>query len=179
MSALVAARIGAARRRSGLTLAAVASRNAISPAYLSQIEAGLANPTLRALIQIAIALDTDVAHLLGAPDDAAPVAFPAYVSSAPLAARIHEGAGIWDLTAPGSRRLVARLVQGEPTGHAEPVTHAGEELITVVHGSCKLHVGEDVHPLEAGDSCHLNAGEPHHLTATSGDLTLRVVMSGE
>jgi transcriptional regulator with XRE-family HTH domain len=177
--AQVAARIGAARHRAGLTLAAVASRNAISPAYLSQIEAGLANPTLRALIQIAAALDTDVAHLLGAPDDAEVDPFPPYVSSASLAARTHEGDGIWDLTAPGSRRLAVRLVQGEPTSHTEPVTHPGEELIIVVHGSCRLQVTDAVHPLEAGDSCHFNATEPHHFTATSSDLTLCVVLSGE
>ena len=167
VTAQMAARIGDARRRAGLTLAAVASRNAISPAYLSQIEAGLANPTLRALVQIAAALDTDVAHLLGAGHDAAEP-FRPYVSSAPLAARDHEGAGIWDLTAPGSRRLAARLVQGEPTGHLEPVTHPGEELLLVVHGRCTVHVDGAVHQLAAGDSCHLNAAASHHLSAASG-----------
>jgi transcriptional regulator with XRE-family HTH domain len=179
VTALVAARIGAARRRAGLTLAAVASRNGSSPAYLSQIEAGLANPTLRALVQIAAALDTDVAHLLGAPDESETSPFPPYVSTAPLAARTHEGGGIWDLTAPGSRRLAARLVQGEPSGHTEPVSHPGEELVIVVNGTCKLHIDDTVQQLEPGDSCHFSAAEPHHFTATSSDLTLCVVLSEE
>jgi quercetin dioxygenase-like cupin family protein/DNA-binding XRE family transcriptional regulator len=179
VSARVAARIGAARRRAGLTLAAVASRNAISPAYLSQIEAGVANPTLRALVQIASALDTDVAHLLGGPDETDSGPFRPYVSTAPLAARTHEGAGIWDLTAPGSRRLAARLVQGEPAGHTEPTSHPGEELVIVVNGTCKLHIEDAVHQLEAGDSCHFSAAERHHFTATSSDLTLCVVLTEE
>jgi transcriptional regulator with XRE-family HTH domain len=177
VTAQVAARIGDARRRAGLTLAAVASRNAISPAYLSQIEAGLANPTLRALVQIAAALDTDVAHLLGAAQDSAAGPFRPYVSSAPLAARDHAGAGIWDLTAPDSRQLAARLVQGEPTDHLAPVTHPGEELLLVVHGRCKVHVDGAEYQLEAADSCHFSAMAPHHLSAASADLTLCVVLS--
>lgn len=177
VAAQVARRIGDARRRAGLTLAAVAGRNGISPAYVSQIESGLANPTLRTMVQIASALGTDLAHLLGAPDDTAAEPFRPYVSAAPLAVRERVGNGIWDLTAPGSRRLTARLVQGEPVGHTEPTRHTGEELLVVLHGSCKLHVEDAVHQLQVGDACHFSAMDSHHISDTSPDLTLCVVLS--
>jgi muramoyltetrapeptide carboxypeptidase len=63
----IGARVAAARRRCGLTLAAIAARNGVSPAYLSQIEAGTANPTLRTLASVADALGVEVGALF---DDA-------------------------------------------------------------------------------------------------------------
>jgi quercetin dioxygenase-like cupin family protein len=157
----------------------MAARNGISPAYLSQIESGLANPTLRTLVQIATALDTEVAQLLGAPDAVQGAPFRPYLSTAPLATREHAGTGIWNLTAPGSRRLRARLVQGDPVGHTEPTTHAGEELLVVMNGSCRLHVDGASYLIAAGDVCHFSATETHHLSAMTPDLTLCVVLSEE
>lgn len=179
VAAHIARRVGDARRNTGLTLTALARSKGISPAYLSQIESGLANPTLRTLVQIASALGTDVAHLLGAPDETTTGAFRPYLSGAPLAARDHLGSGIWDLTAPGSRRLAARLVQGEPVGHTAPIRHAGEELLVVLNGRCKLHVDDAVYQLETGDACHFSATGLHHISATTADLTMCVVLSEE
>lgn len=170
-------RVAAARQRTGLTLAALAARTALSAAYLSQIESGTANPTVRALERLADALGCDVAGLFGDVEIPAHGPFRAYASPAPLAVRAADGAGIWDLTASDSSRLAARLIQGSPVGHTAPTTHPGEEFVLVLHGSCTLHVGSTRHALRIGDSCHFSSSEPHHFTATSADLTLCVVLS--
>jgi transcriptional regulator with XRE-family HTH domain len=173
----LAARVATARRLSGLTLAGVAERSGMSPAYVSQIESGTANPTLRALAQIAAAVDTDVEHLLGGADEQRAAGFEPYRSRAALAHSVSGSPGVWDQTAAGSRQLVARLVHGDAADHGEPVIHSGEEYVLVLRGTCRLHIGNAVHALGTGDACHFSAEQPHHVASASPDLTLSVVMS--
>lgn len=170
------ARVAEARRRGGLTLAGVAARTGLSPAYLSQIESGAANPTVRALARLAAAFDTDVATLFGSARPEA-VRFAPYWSPAARATTVDGRPGVWDLTADGSRRLNARLVHGDPADHAAPVAHPGEELVVVLRGHCRLHVDGVGRAMTAGDACHYPATRPHHISAASADLTLSVVMS--
>lgn len=177
--ARLGSRVAAARRECGLTLAGVAARSGMSPAYVSQIESGTANPTLRTLIQVAAAVDTDVMHLIGGADDRRPAGFVAYRSRAALAHSVPGSPGVWDHTAVGSRQLVARLVHGDAADHGEPVVHPGEEYVIVLRGTCRLHVGDAVHALGVGDACHFSAEQPHHVASASPDLTLSVVMSGQ
>ncbi|MDQ2958954.1 MAG: helix-turn-helix domain-containing protein [Actinomycetota bacterium] len=171
------ARVGEVRRRTGLTLAAAAERNGVSPGYISQIEAGIANPTVRALSQVAHALQTDIGTLFGAAGDPPDPSFPAYHSPLPAAATVGGISGIWDLTAAGSRRLAARLVHGEAGDHAQPVVHSGEEFLFVLHGSCTLHIDGTARPMSAGEACHLHAATAHQLTGLSPELTLVAVLS--
>ena len=51
--------------------------------------------------------------------------------------------------------------------------------MVVLNGSCRLHVGDAVHDLHSGDACHFSAADPHHLSRTSPDLTVCVVLSEE
>jgi quercetin dioxygenase-like cupin family protein/DNA-binding XRE family transcriptional regulator len=174
-------RMARARHDRGLTLAAVAARSGMSPAYVSQVENGSANPTLRALRRIAEAIDTDVGQLVGAMigtgDPWPGPGFEPGHSPAALAHAVAGAPGIWEHTAPGSTRLVARLVHGAAADHEQSVVHPGEEYVLVLNGVCRLHVGGARFDLGPGDACHFDAERPHHLSAVSADLTLSVVMS--
>ena len=170
------AHVASVRRRTGLTLAVVAHRAGLSPAYLSQIESGSANPTVRALAQLAAAFGTELATLFGS-DRSDPATFAPYWSPAARATAVAGMAGVWDLTAAGSRRLSARLVHGDAADHAAPVAHPGEELVVVLRGQCQLNVDGEARAMAAGDACHFPATQPHHISAPSTDLTLSVVMS--
>jgi transcriptional regulator with XRE-family HTH domain len=176
ITAGVGQRIAAARRRAELTLAAVAERSGMSVAYVSEIETGSANPTLRALDRIAAAVGTRVLDLLGAGEDSA-VPFPAHRCPAALAHAVDGMPGVWDRTAPGSSRLTARIVHGGAADHGMPVSHPGEEYALVLNGWCLLEVDRAEHRLDVGDSCHYAALLPHRIAAASSDLTLSVVMS--
>lgn len=176
------ARVAEARVRAGLTLAAVAERDGVSQAYLSQIEAGSANPTVRTLSRLATVLGTDLAWLFGnsrTGEPLAPAGFEAYHSPAALTTRTAGGHGIWDLTAVGSSRLAARRVHGTAGDHAEPLSHSGEELVIVLRGTCTLSVDGQTHPLAIGDACHFAAARLHQITDASPDLTLSIVLSEE
>ncbi|SHG96641.1 transcriptional regulator, XRE family with cupin sensor [Jatrophihabitans endophyticus] len=167
-------RLAAARRERGLTLAVVAARSGISPAYVSQIESGAANPTVRALSQVAAAVG--VPALLGVRDAPNPD-FDPRPSLAALAHSVAGSPGVWDTSAAGSTRLVTRIVHGDAADHAAPTSHAGEEYVLVLHGRCRLHVGDASFVLGPGDACHFPAGRVHRLDEVSADLTLSVVLS--
>lgn len=172
----MAVAVASARRTAGLTLAALAAETGLSPAYLSQIESGSANPTVRTLGQVAAAVGVTLAELFGA--RRTPEArFAPHFSPAALAVSARDRTGVWDRTAPGSTRLRARLVHGGAGDHANPVTHPGEEFVVVLRGSCCLHVDGTARTLGPGDACHYDATHAHRLTDVTTDLTLSVVMS--
>lgn len=155
--------MAAARRRAGLTLAAVAEREGVSPAHLSQIESGLANPTVRTLAQVARALDADVATLFGAVSPAASEGFAARVAPLPLAAERGGAPAVFDLTARGAARLAVRMLHGDAGDHVEPVVHHGEEVVVVLRGTAVLDLDGERRALATGSVAHLPAGAPHHL----------------
>jgi transcriptional regulator with XRE-family HTH domain len=174
-------RLAQARRASGLTLAALAQRSEVSSAYISQIETAAANPTLRSLAQVAAALDLSLGELLGSPDDAqlpAPRFEPRFASVPRVATQPGER-GIFDLTAVGSSQLAIRLVHGTAHDHAEPITHPGEEFLTVLAGRCSLRVNDLSRELGPHDSCHYAASDVHQLTDVSEDLLLVVIFTEE
>ncbi|MFF3883735.1 helix-turn-helix domain-containing protein [Streptomyces sp. NPDC001914] len=181
---VLAASVARVRRAAGLTLSAVATRAGVSPAYVSQMESGAANPTVRTLAQIADALGATPAELLGgtapvtAPAAAAP-AFPPRFAPAPLLAQADGHRGIWDLTAPGAGRLGARLLHADLGDHDHPTAHPGEEFALVLAGSCRVSVGGVVRLLRHADSCHFAATDEHHFTDASDDLLMLVVLTEE
>jgi transcriptional regulator with XRE-family HTH domain len=168
-------RVAQARRRADLTLATVAQRAEVSAGYVSQIESSSANPTVRSLARVATAIGTSLGELLGA-GTTSPRFEPRFATT-PRAATAPGVEGIWDLTALGAGRLAARLVRGPGGDHAEPVTHPGEEFLTVLAGRCTLHVGGLARDLRAFDGCHLAATDPHHIDNASDDLLLLVVLA--
>ncbi|MFD5817753.1 helix-turn-helix domain-containing protein [Streptomyces sp. NPDC127038] len=180
---VLAASVARVRRAAGLTLSAVATRAGVSPAYVSQMESGAANPTVRTLAQIADALGATPAELLGGtgPVTAAPAApaFPPRFAPAPLLAQAEGHHGIWDLTAPGASRIGARLLHADLGDHDHPTTHSGEEFALVLAGSCRVSVGGVVRLLRRADSCHFAATDEHHFTDPSDDLLMLVVLTEE
>ncbi|MFB7330634.1 helix-turn-helix domain-containing protein [Streptomyces adustus] len=180
---VLAASVARVRRAAGLTLSAVAARAGVSPAYISQMESGTANPTVRTLGQIADALGATPAELLGGGDRPGTVAaapgFAPRFAPAPLLARTDGHHGIFDLTAPGASRIGARLLHADLGDHDHPTAHAGEEFVLVLAGSCRVTVAGTARLLRPADSCHLAATDEHHFTDASDDLLMLVVLTEE
>ncbi|MGQ5640451.1 MULTISPECIES: helix-turn-helix domain-containing protein [unclassified Streptomyces] len=178
---MLAASVTRVRRAAGLTLSAVAARAGVSPAYVSQMESGAANPTIRTLCQIADALGSTPAELLGGTGTgtAAVPGFPPRFAPAPLLAQVDGHQGIWDLTAPGARRIGARLLHADLGDHDHPTAHPGEEFVLVLAGSCRVAVAGSVRLLRPTDSCHFAATDDHHFTDASDDLLMLVVLTEE
>jgi transcriptional regulator with XRE-family HTH domain len=168
-----------ARRIAGQTLASVAERSGLSTAYISRIESGSANPTLHTIAQLAAGLGCELADLFGASPPSGATRFEPRFTSLPLLATTPGYHGIWDVTAPDAVTLCARLVRGSAGDHAEPTTHAGEEIIVVLAGTCTVRVGAAVAALRQGESCHLAAMDPHAITDTGEDTLLLVILTEE
>lgn len=174
--AQVGRNVAALRRLHDLTLATLADRTALSTAYISQIESGLANPTLKTIVQLANGLGVATGALFGSmPARVRP--FEPRFAPLPVVAREPGGEGIWNLSAAGSAALAARLVRGAAGDHARPISHSGEEFIAVLAGSCQLWLDSAMHEMRAGDCCHLHAEDVHYLEQPSDDLLLVVVMT--
>ena len=151
------------RRDHGLTLEQLAGDSGLSTGYLSQIENGVAVPSLTALQLIAAELGADVADFF--PDDrrggtrliraADRHAFRIEPGSgeeyAVLAGQVHDRA---------FSALYARHLPGEG-GSERPFRHLGEEFCLVLRGTLLLTIDGDSHELGPGEWIHYSSHPSH------------------
>jgi len=157
----VAPQLRAMRRRSGLTLEAVARRAGLSPAHLSRLETGRRQPSLPMLLLLARIYGTTVSELLGETSSQQdPV-----IRGDRMEAAESEGWAYW--RAGGSGRAMQALRVQVPFGVQSDVVrvHPGEEWLYVVEGKLGLTVGESRYVLDAGDSAHFDSLVPHRIVA--------------
>ncbi|RKE23706.1 helix-turn-helix domain-containing protein [Streptomyces sp. TLI_171] len=178
-------RLHAARARLQLTLDGVAQRSGLSRSFLSRLEAGDANPTLRTLERIAEAVQTPLSVLLGGGPAAARPPGPPFPSSAVVHRPRREprewspGEGrTFPLTPVGARRFEAVLAEGTPAHHAFTTSHPGQELCVVLAGRIAAEVGGERFELEAGEALHYDAGVAHRLTALDPKGRYLLVVAG-
>jgi transcriptional regulator with XRE-family HTH domain len=149
------------RKARGLSLDDLARSSGVSRAALSQIETVKSNPTVGVLWKIAVGLGVPIAELIGAPRSGVVVLRRAdsqvlRSSDGKLESRPLTPAGASPLVELYELRLSARAAHAsEP--HA-PGTH---EMVVVLTGHLKMHVGEEVHELAAGDAVAFAADRPH------------------
>jgi transcriptional regulator with XRE-family HTH domain len=130
-------KIRALRQRLKRTLDDTATAARISKPFLSQVERGLATPSLTSLAGIASALGVTVQYFVDTPSEERSVSrgnqlkFFGFADSANLFARLT------NLT--GGRQLEAILVKMPPgQKRSEVNTHAGEEFLYVISGKVSL-----------------------------------------
>jgi transcriptional regulator with XRE-family HTH domain len=153
-------RIRSARQARGLSLRAVAESAGVSQSFLSQVERGVASPSVTSLIKIADAVDRPVAALLVGSDPADRVL---RASERRTVSDLRQGWVDEFLTPPAARRLQINLTTVEPGGgEEEPHAHASdEECVIVMEGRVELIVGGERILLEQGDALLLDPTVPH------------------
>jgi transcriptional regulator with XRE-family HTH domain len=151
-------RIRALRNERGLTLVQLGQRVGLSASYLSQIERGVTMPSLTRLTTIAAALDVEVGYFFE--DDV----------SAPCVVRSNQGKKLKSTADAMVELLSADLLDKkiqpyrmvcQPGASSGRSTHPGEESGFVLKGRLTVTVGEETFVLEAGDSIHYQAFQPH------------------
>jgi quercetin dioxygenase-like cupin family protein/transcriptional regulator with XRE-family HTH domain len=188
----VALRLGVAirtrRRQLGLTLVDVASQAGLSHPFLSQLERGLARPSMRSLSAIAATLGTTAQVLMV---EAEPTGTASTVSSAgrgdstgPVSV-VRAGDQTPDpMSSPGG--TVRALVRGEramlpvefvgaPRDFDEYYQHPGEEFVYVVHGQIEVDIEGRLYAAATGDSIYYAGGLRHRWRSTS-DQPVHVVV---
>jgi transcriptional regulator with XRE-family HTH domain len=163
-AACLGARVRTLRRSRGLTLKALGSAAGLSHPFLSQLERGLARPSVGSVERIADALGVPIGAL--------------WARSRPGSARLvradegersaHEGAPGGARTLSGEGLHARELSGGGGSWPAEPETAGGEVMVYAIRGGVELDLAGQVHVLREGDSLFFDGALPHRLRATGG-----------
>jgi transcriptional regulator with XRE-family HTH domain len=158
------ARIRALRLARGLTLRRLAADAGVTESFLSQVERGVASPSIASVQRIARALGQSIAELFAADERAGSL-----VRAADRRRVVYQGLGAIDefLTRSTDGKLQVILSTIEPGGGTgdEAYTHdSDEEVVMVLEGSLDLWVGGEHYRLEAGDAVTHASRIPHRNT---------------
>lgn len=158
-SAVVGPRIRRLRHARGMTLQELGARSGLTHAFLSQVERGVARPSLRSAARIASALGVAIGTLV---QPAERTGLPRVTrASAPpsIAPGRDDGATVRALTADG------HLLQGTLSEGRLPATptlgHDGEELVHVIAGELALTIADERFVLQKGDTIVFDGRDPH------------------
>lgn len=163
------ARIRELRTARRLTLVQLATATGLSHPFLSQLERGLAQPSLGSLRRIALALETSPIELIAASDGAADD--PGVIE----VRRAGQGA-LPDGFASGDARMLAHSarafhpmeIEADVTEPGEPFTHAEEEFVYVVEGRLRVELDDATYDLGPGDSLYYPGGVAHRWWSGDG-----------
>ena len=158
------ARIRALRLARGLTLRRLAADAGVTESFLSQVERGVASPSIASVQRIARALGQSIAELFAADERAGSV-----VRGAERRRVVYQGLGAIDefLTRSTDGKLQVILSTIEPGGGTgdEAYTHdSDEEVVVVLEGSLDLWVGGEHYRLETGDAVTHSSRVAHRNT---------------
>lgn len=169
-------RVRALRAQRGLTLVQLAALSGLSHPFLSQLERGLARPSMASLDKIAAALATSVVELL-ADEHADARAAAVSIVRADDGVVGGFGSGVGRALVDGARRPFLPIeYTGEDATWGEVVTHAEDEFLHVVDGAIELELDGVVHALGPRDSAYTPGGTGHRWrSATARPYRLIVV----
>jgi transcriptional regulator with XRE-family HTH domain len=154
-------RIRSLRERKGLPLRSVADAAGVSESFLSQVERGVASPSVASLRRVAEALGESVGAL-----------FEGGEASGRLV-RVRDRRRLlhpqrrWEdvlLTPSAARHLqvILSTIEAGAGSGAEPYSHdSDEECVIVLKGNLRFWVDEDPFELEEGDALVFESRRPH------------------
>ncbi|HLH84895.1 MAG TPA: cupin domain-containing protein [Trebonia sp.] len=170
--------IRARRRRLGMTLVEVAAGAGLSHPFLSQLERGLARPSMRSLTAIAAALGTTAQALMaGSELPAAPGAEPVSVvrRADELVTPVDSPGGYVRPLVRGERAMLPVEFNGAPREFDDYYRHDGEEFVYVVRGVIEIDIEGEFRTAAAGDSVYYAGGLRHRWRSLS-DEDVRLVV---
>jgi transcriptional regulator with XRE-family HTH domain len=158
------ARIRALRLARGETLRKLAAQAGVTESFLSQVERGVASPSIASVQRIARSLGTSIAELFATDDRAGII-----VRADDRRRVVYQGLGAVDefLTRATDGRLQVIMSTIQPGGGTgdEAYTHdSDEEVVVVLEGVLDLWVGQEHYRLETGDAVTHSSRVPHRNT---------------
>ena len=160
----VGRRIRELRRARGLTLVQLAAAAQLSHPFLSQLERGLARPSMVSLERIARALGSSQIELLAPMDDTgAPETRPGIeVVRASDGSKGPYGQAEGRLLVHGDRPFHPMILVGTGADPGDYFTHAEDEFVHVIEGRAVVDLGDgELRILGSGDSVYFVGGTPH------------------
>jgi transcriptional regulator with XRE-family HTH domain len=174
------------RRGKQITLQEVARETGLSKSFISQVEAGGANPSIGSLKKIADALAVPLAELFESEangTDPGARAHPDGDRDRPNDVRVVRSNRRKMLVWPGEdskhylvspdvqRKLEVTFNELQPGYDSEVISHHGEECGFVIEGMLEMTVGGETFVLNAGDSIYFPSHLPHRERVLGDDLT--------
>ena len=173
----VAQRIRALRRRSHLTLDALAARVGVHKGHLSRIERGQKAPSLATLEAIAMGLGASMSELFGekaAADDVIVARAGARITTRDAGYAVHAL-----LPARRDGPPLCTWSNGRDVPHRGSSTHGGQEIAYVLAGEVELVVADRSVVLGIGDCATYDGGLPHRLRRLgSAPASVLVIITG-
>ena len=167
-------RIRSIRRQRGLTLVELAKMAELSHPFLSQVERGLAQPSIGSLGRIARALGSSQVELLAAgASSTVPLDQPAPRVDIVRGREGSEGgfgSGQGRILVRGDVALLPMDMRGENADFGDFFQHDEDEFLYVIEGSIRLDMGDDgLFALETSDSAYYKGGTQHRICSADGE----------
>lgn len=161
------------RKAKGLSLQRLADESGVSVGMISQVERGLANPSMRLLTSLRRALNISMQELFGEDPVAVPAtADPNFVRRKANRPVIDLGTLHKELLTPTDQRhlqlMILRLAPGGESG-GKALSYPAEKGGLVLSGRVILSVDGEVAELVEGDSFVFDSVSPHFLRNTSDE----------
>lgn len=162
---MVGPKIAELRKAQGLSLKQLAVISDVSAAAIHKMERNGMVPTITTLLKIGTALGVPVSYFVRE-EESHPE--PVHYTAADERRAVytpHTGLSLSGIT--GSYRqfqtaaAVAKMAPGANSGE-KLLKHPGEELVLVLRGEVRFHVGEQDFVLCEGDSLHFSGDVPHY-----------------
>lgn len=160
-STVLGSKIRSLRQRLVLTLDETAASAGISTPFLSQIERGLARPSIATLMAIARVLGVNIQYLLDAPREERYVARGDQLTFFGFADAGKRFARLTQVTDGGRMEaLLVRIPAGQKLD--EITARAGEQFWYVLSGAVTLTLEGKIYLFREGDSAHYDSTDVHH-----------------
>jgi transcriptional regulator with XRE-family HTH domain len=170
---MIGKRIRGRRNELGLSLRALAEEVDLTASFLSQIERGRADPSIKSLRRIADALGVAMFYFLAEQNDTNPVVRKNHRTRLEL-----PGSNVaCELLTPNvQRRLELLMVSVDPARDniAQPLPHPTEECILVLEGRLCVRLESEDYELEAGDSIYFEGPSLRSISAMDEEDALFV-----
>lgn len=168
MSILLGERIREKRLEIGLSIKELSEYTGLTPGFISQVERGLAEPSISSLRNIANALGIAVFYFLL--DDLNISMVVKKDQRREL--KFHNSQMTFELLSPDLNRQIelfrAEFLPGQASCE-EPYPHTGEEVIHVIKGMMQMQLGDDFFELEEGDTIHFTPSKAHRIVNIGPD----------
>ena len=151
------------RKASALSLAELAQKISKTSSYLSQIERGLAEPSLSALRQISKALNTPIFYFLVDEKEYNTVVRKDQRKKIEIPDSNIE---IELISSSRNRQIemIEATIQAGEESSREKDTYEGEECILVKKGQLDIEIGDEEYELHEGDSIYFLSSLPHKIS---------------
>lgn len=164
--------IRALRLQAGLTLQSLARAAGVSQSLISQIERGLASPSITTLRRIAASLNVPIAALFLGSGEASNGETDMLGRRLVVRRRERKGLHVpkskiaYELLTPDLNRKIEFIwIEYQPGAvtNPAPMSHPGEENAVCLEGSVVVTIDGQEFVLNAGDSISFDSGRPHQV----------------